>query len=126
MRNGWYRRARRGALGVLVCLLVSGCSLIQSRPPIEEVISQVAVLPFTRGGPMDGDRAAGGESVPTAASTAVTAQVYDVLASAPVWRFVPDLTVAQALTTLDTGAPLPAQARALARRSTPQRFSAVQ
>jgi len=64
---------------------------------------------------MDGDHSAGGEAVPAAASTALTAQVYDVMASAPVWRFVPDLTVAQALTTLDTGAPLPAQAQALGK-----------
>ena len=105
----------RRALGVLFCLLVSGCSLLQSKPPIEEVITQVAVLPFARGGPADGNQATVAEAVPTAASTVLTAQVYDVLASAPLWRFVPDLTVAQALTRLDTGDPLPAQARALGK-----------
>jgi TolB-like protein len=90
-------------------LLVSGCSLVQSKPPVEEVITQVAVLPFARGGPAEG------EPVPAAASTVLTAQVYGVLASAPVWRFVPDLTVAQALTTLDTSAPLAARAAALGK-----------
>ena len=114
MRSAPHRHARHRALGVLVCLLVSGCSLIHPTSPIEEVITQVAVLPFVRGGPTAGDPAAG-EPVPAAASTVLTAQVYDVLANAPVWRFVPDLTVAQALTTLDTGAPLPEQARALGK-----------
>jgi len=115
MRSARHRITRRRALGVLVCLLVSGCSLFHPKPPIEEVIAQVAVLPFTRGGPVDGAQATGSEALPAAASTVLTAQVYDVMAGAPVWRFVPDLTVAQALTQLDTGAPVPAQAAALGK-----------
>jgi hypothetical protein len=111
MRSAPHRRA----LGVLFCLLASGCSLLQSKPPIEEVISQVAVLPFARSGPADTARAAAGEEVPAAASKVLTAQVYDILASAPVWRFVPDLAVTPTVATLDTSAPLQTQARALGK-----------
>jgi hypothetical protein len=115
MRSPARHITRRRALGVLACVLMSGCSLFRPKPPIDEVVSQVAVLPFTRGGPVDGGQATGLDAVPAAASRVVTAQVYDVLAGAPVWRFVPDLTVAQALTTLDTRAPVATQAAALGK-----------
>ncbi len=97
-----------------VFLLLAGCSLWHHRPKSPEPIHLLAVLPIERSEvtsatPQDEPRLAPG------AENVVTAQIYSVLASSSQWRFVPDLTVAQALRKLGTTGDLETRARALGK-----------
>jgi hypothetical protein len=94
---------------------LAGCSLLQSSPKITEHIDLFAVLPIERVEPSEappGDRP--GRLAP-GAQNVVTAQIYDVLSSSPEWRFVPDLTVEQALTRISPHQDLESRALALGK-----------
>ena len=98
----------------VLLLLLAGCSLWHHRPKSPEPIHLLAVMPIERSKvtsatPQDEPRLAPG------AENVVTAQIYSVLASSSEWRFVPDLTVAQALRTLDTSGDLKTRAQALGK-----------
>jgi hypothetical protein len=54
--------------------------------------------------------AGGAHGVAPGAERVVTAEIYDVLSSSPEWRFVPDLTVSQALNKADVSGDLPLRA----------------
>jgi hypothetical protein len=82
---------------VLAAALLAGCGAKQqadpSHPPV--TMQMLAVLPLEA--VRAGDAA--GSPPPTESGLAVTAQVYRVLAEQTEFRFVPDLTVADALET---------------------------
>jgi hypothetical protein len=107
----------RHALAVVSALValsaVSTCSLFQPAPIITEKIDLLAVMPIER---QDIPSATPKKEVPRLAPGAegvVTAQIYHVLASGPRWRFVPDLTVSQALGKIPPGGDLQSRARKL-------------
>lgn len=85
------------ACGALV--VASGCTSIHipglsSAPPVAEGIEMIAVMPVEPSSPPAG--AADGE-VEGDAEKVVTAAIYGVLSSSYEWRFVPDLTVTDAM-----------------------------
>ena len=109
-------RWRVRALGV-VLVAVAGCGLFGERPKLDEPVGLIAVLPIERE-----ERTSTLKPVdqPTSvlapdAEEVITAQVYDVLSSSPKWRFVPDLTVSQALEKIPKNAPLTQRAMALGK-----------
>ncbi len=95
-------------------VLLTGCSLLQRHPPLEEPVGLIVVLPIERaessGTPLAGER----ERLAPHAEQVVTAQIYGVLSSSSQWRFVPDLSVAQALGQIPPG-DLATRARALGK-----------
>ncbi|HVN85757.1 MAG TPA: hypothetical protein VMW17_13020 [Candidatus Binatia bacterium] len=103
-------------VGATSILASTGCRLLPQRdekplPPIH----LIAVLPLDRGerphlAGADADR----QPLPLDAEKVVTAQVYSVLAETPRWRFVPDLTVEQALRSIAGSDSNEERARALA------------
>jgi len=96
-------RRRRGLALVVAAALIAGCGAKQpadsTHPPV--TIQMLAVLPF------DAVRAsdAPGPLPPPEAGLAVTAQIYRVLPEQTEFRFVPDLTVADALETPELRSP---------------------
>jgi hypothetical protein len=58
----------------------------------------------------------GAQGTASNAARVVTAQIYDVLSSSPEWRFVPDLTVSQALSKADVSGDLAERARWLGQQ----------
>ncbi|GIW45272.1 MAG: hypothetical protein KatS3mg077_2554 [Candidatus Binatia bacterium] len=95
------------ALGVtLSTLAFAACGLWRSGPKLEEPVELIAVLPLDRALDADATKLAPG------AEDRVTAQLYAVLAEFPRFRFVPDLTVQEALRKIDPK--LDAKERALA------------
>ncbi|HUI27754.1 MAG TPA: hypothetical protein VL403_16850 [Candidatus Kryptonia bacterium] len=95
-------RSRNVLFAVWIAVTFVACSLLR-RHDAETLpeVKLVAVLPLERDETPRQGALAGGESErpPLAADAekVVTAQVYAVLAESPRWRFVPDLTVEQAL-----------------------------
>jgi hypothetical protein len=103
-------------MSVALCVvLAAGCSVLRGGAPIEERIDLFAVLPIENEEPASATPTDGRPPLPPEAGQAVTAAVYSVLSSSPRWRFVPDLTVAQAVAELDTDGSLLARALALGR-----------
>jgi hypothetical protein len=144
----WREVARPIGLALIV-VAMSGCSLLQTRPKLDEPVGLIAVMPIERdesaSQPVAGEErlvVAGAEHVVTSpdakptghdesagkpvggeiqglapgAERVVTAQVYGVLSSSPEWRFVPDLTVTQALAKADVSGELSLRARWLGRQ----------
>ena len=107
---------RRAAWARLVALVVlGGCSLLQRTPPIDERINLIAVMPIEREEPVDAPTNAEHPRLKPGAQKVVTAQIYSVLASSSKWRFVPDLTVTQALPKIDSKGGLQSRARDLGK-----------
>jgi hypothetical protein len=100
----------------LILFALSGCSLLGHTPQIAEPIKLIAVMPIERaetaGAALPGEK----PRVEPGAERVITAQIYAVLSESPRWRFVPDLTVAQALGKMsaDTG-DLATRARAMGK-----------
>ncbi|HXQ22288.1 MAG TPA: hypothetical protein VN812_11490 [Candidatus Acidoferrales bacterium] len=97
----------------LVTLLLAGCSLLHHPPTLPEPVNLIAVMPIER--EENATPAESGERIAPEAERVMTAQVYDVLSSSPRWRFVPDLTVRQALNGLKSDGDLASRARALGK-----------
>ena len=102
-------------LGALVVLGFAGCSLLQRGQTIDERINLIAVMPIEREEPPSATAAQGPPRLKAGAEHVVTAEIYAVLASSSMWRFVPDLTVTQALSKIDSQGPLVSRARALGK-----------
>src|SRR5689334_20172226 len=113
------RRASSGA--VLLLLLASGgCSYLMRGEALQEPVNLLAVLPLVRLQTSAAPTAAGDDEAPRPqlapeADRVVTAQVYSGLAGSPRWRFVPDLTVSDALRKVSRSSPLTEQAQQLGR-----------
>jgi peptidoglycan-synthase activator LpoB len=108
--------AKRAALlGMAGLVALAGCSLLQRNPPIDERINLIAVMPIEREEPVDAPTVEDRPRLKAGAQRVVTAQIYSVLASSPKWRFVPDLTVMQALPKIDSKGGLQSRARDLGR-----------
>jgi len=113
--GGTSRGARRSSLAALCVVLLAGCSLLGRGPAIDERINLIAVMPIEREEPASAVASTGPPRLAPGAERVVTAEVYSVLASSSIWRFVPDLTVTQALVKLDTKGPLQTRAQALGK-----------
>jgi len=113
--GGTSRVARRSSLAALCVVLLAGCSLLGRGPAIDERINLIAVMPIEREEPASAVASTGPPRLAPGAERVVTAEVYSVLASSSIWRFVPDLTVTQALVKLDTKGPLQTRAQALGK-----------
>ncbi len=97
-------------------LACQGCSLLHGTGPIiEEKISLLAVMPIERGEFVSATPLPETPTLASGAERVVTAQIYEVLSSSPRWRFVPDLTVSEALGRLPPGGDLASRARALGK-----------
>jgi len=110
MRRTLPLTAARASLTAAALLFLSACSSmsipwVSSTDTIEEPIDLVAIMPIEAGKSPDGE--AGGE-IEREAETVVTAAVYGALSSSYAWRFVPDLTVEDAMQGIS---PLDADAR---------------
>ncbi len=101
----------RWLAGAIVACAISSCGWLYRVPPLEEPVETLAVLPLER----DPAPAGKEESVPPGAERIVTAQIYGVLAESPHWRFVPDVTVEQALARIPPGLHDKERARELGR-----------
>jgi hypothetical protein len=78
-------------------MVLAGCSLVSPSPKITEHVGLIAVMPIERDEPSSATPQEGGPRLEPGAERVVTAQIYGVLSSSSQWRFVPDLTVSQAL-----------------------------
>ncbi len=112
-----YRTRRVGAASQLVALALSlnGCSFLQHAPTIEEKIDLIAVMPIERAEPVSATPLPERPTLASGAERVVTAEVYGVLSNSTRWRFVPDLTVSEALGHLPKGGDLESRARALGK-----------
>jgi hypothetical protein len=121
-----YPNRRTGAASPLshfaLCLLPfalafvpSGCSLLHRGPAIEEKIGLIAVMPIERAEPVSATALPETPTLAPGAERVVTAEIYGVLSSSPRWRFVPDLTVSEALSHHPLGGDLESRARALGK-----------
>jgi len=106
---------RAAQLGMVALVTLAGCSLLQRNPPIDEHINLIAVMPIEREEPVDAPTADSRSRLKAGAQRVVTAQVYSVLASSSKWRFVPDLTVMQALPKIASTGGLQTRARDLGK-----------
>jgi hypothetical protein len=106
---------RTWPLGMLGLALLAGCSLLHRGPSIDERIKLIAVMPIERDEFAHTDTTQAPPRLKAGAERVVTAEVYSVLAASSEWRFVPDLTVGQALPKLDRTAPLVSRARELGK-----------
>ena len=102
-------------ISVLGLVVLAGCSLLHRTPTIEERINLIAVMPIEREEPASAAPASEPPRLKAGAEHVVTAEVYRVLASSSKWRFVPDLTVTQALPKIDAKGPLQSRARDLGK-----------
>jgi hypothetical protein len=109
------RAARRASFAALGVVLVAGCSLLGRGPAIDERINLIAVMPIEREEPASAVAPTGPPRLQAGAERIVTAEIYSVLANSSMWRFVPDLTVTQALAKIDATGPLQARAQALGK-----------
>jgi hypothetical protein len=107
--------ARRAPLAALCVVMLAGCSLLGRGPTIEEHIDLIAVMPIEREEPASAVASTGPPRLEAGAERVVTAEIYSVLASSSIWRFVPDLTVTQALQKIDPKGPLQSRARDLGK-----------
>ncbi len=89
--------------------MFGGCAWLRSVPLLEEPVELIAVLPLERVDSADAGR------LPPGAEETVTAQLYGVLTESPRFRFVPDLTVAEALRKVSRNLELQQRALALGR-----------
>jgi hypothetical protein len=96
-------------------LSAGGCSLLRSTPRIDERVGLIAVMPIERATPERAGSAEDGPALEPGAERVVTAQIYRVLSSSSQWRFVPDLTVAQAMSKIGSTGDQAARARALGK-----------
>ena len=112
------RQRHRGSAAYARILLfgfaaLAGCSWLHPSPAIDEHVNLIAVMPTER------EEAGGAPSADTrprikvGAERVVTAEIYSVLANSTKWRFVPDLTVVQALPKIGTQGSLQSRAREL-------------
>ncbi len=98
MRLPCLRLSRFAAVLLATLLVLSGCGYFSRREPLAEPVGLLAVLPVLavetslKGEEGPPRLAAGAENV-------VTAQIYGTLVESPRWRFVPDITVSDALRT---------------------------
>ena len=106
---------RAALLGTVGLVALAGCSLLQRNPPIDERINLIAVMPIERDEPVDAPTVEDRPRLKPGAQRVVTAQIYSVLASSSQWRFVPDLTVMQALPKIDSKGGLESRARDLGK-----------
>jgi len=97
---------------IATLLSVSACSYFRGAPPLTEKVELIAVMPIERQEPPRDDPGAQAR-LPPGAENVVTAQIYGVLSSSPEWRFVPDLTVSQAMSKVPRTGSLEERARAL-------------
>ncbi len=95
--------------------LLAGCGLVRRGPRIEEHIGLIAVMPIERAEPASATPQEGVPRLAAGAERVVTAEIYRVLSSSSKWRFVPDLTVTQALPKIEATGPLASRARALGK-----------
>jgi hypothetical protein len=98
-------------------LLLSSCSSIQipwitSSPEVDERVDLIAVMPIKRTAAPVEDAPA---QVAPEAENVVTSSIYGALSSTYEWRFVPDLTVADAMRNIGSLDPLDEQALALGK-----------
>jgi hypothetical protein len=109
------RPVTRQMSAVLLVTSLAGCSLIQSSPKLDEPVGLLAVMPIER---KEMGQGVAGESprIAPGATRVVTAEIYEVLASAPTWRYVPDLSVTQALGKADLSGDLTERARWLGKQ----------
>jgi hypothetical protein len=107
-------RGHRALAPTVLLFLTAGCSYFHSAPPLEEKVDLIAVLPIERQEPNPNDPSRQGQLMP-GAERVVTAQIYGVLSSSSEWRFVPDLTVSQALGKVPSQGDLASRARALGK-----------
>jgi ABC-type uncharacterized transport system auxiliary subunit len=97
------RRPSSVALLAAMTLSIGGCGYLMRTEPLTEPVDLIAVLPVVReeapksANPIPEETAERGERLAPDAERVVTAQIYSVLANSPRWRFVPDLTVQDAL-----------------------------
>lgn len=98
-----------------VALGLNGCSFLQHGPTIEEKVGLIAVMPIERAEPSSATPLPEAPSVAPGAERIVTAQIYGVLSSSSAWRFVPDLTVSEALTHIPQSGDLESRALALGK-----------
>jgi hypothetical protein len=102
-------RRLRSALIAIALIGADGCGVIRRIPPPPELaqIQVVAVLPIERDEappqPSAVSVEVGSEPLAPGAERIVTAQIYGVMAESPQWRFVPDLSVEQALRGIASG-----------------------
>jgi hypothetical protein len=107
--------ARRTWFAALCVALLAGCSLLGRGATIDEHINLIAVMPIEREEPASAVPSKEPPRLQAGAEGVVTAEIYSVLASSSIWRFVPDLTVTQALQKIDPKAPLQVRARELGK-----------
>lgn len=93
----------------------NGCSLLHRGPAIEEKVRLIAVMPIERAEPVSATTPPETPTLAPGAERIVTAEIYGVLSSSSRWRFVPDLTVSEALSHLPPGGDLESRARALGK-----------
>jgi hypothetical protein len=117
MYSGHGKSGARSApyLVMIPLVALAGCSLLRHAPTIEEPIGLIAVLPIERAETPSVTAGEEGPRLGSGAERVVTAQIYAVLASASQWRFVPDLTVTQALSQLDRRGSPETQAQTLGK-----------
>jgi len=98
-RNTEHRPGRRAPAVWVLLLAIGGCGWFGDGAKLEEPVGRIAVLPIERAERTSNLPLAQGDPPQLApgAEEVITAQIYDVLSSSPTWRFVPDLTVSQAL-----------------------------
>jgi len=114
-RLSYWLPMRAALVGTVGLVALAGCSLLQRNPPIDERINLIAVMPIEREEPVDASTGEQRPRLKSGAQRVVTAQIYSVLASSSTWRFVPDLTVMQALPKIDSTGGLQSRARALGK-----------
>ena len=102
------RAGVRAWLAAALLAALGGCGWFGGGGKLAEPVGRIAVLPIERDERTSNLPLAQAEAPPLApgAEEVVTAQVYDVLSSSPTWRFVPDMTVSQALEKVSKTAPL--------------------
>jgi hypothetical protein len=98
-----------------LALVLNGCSLLHHGPTIEEKIGLIAVMPIERAEPTSATPPPESPTLAPGAERVVTAEIYAVLSSSSSWRFVPDLTVSDALGHIPPGGDLQSRARALGK-----------
>jgi hypothetical protein len=110
-------RLRSIVLGCGISLVASGCGSIQvpwlsPQPPVAKRSELVAVMPVERSQPPPD---AAGSEVDGDAGPVITAAIYGALSGSYEWRFVPDLTVADAMQSVSPLDPDTQRAQALAK-----------
>lgn len=111
----WRPLTQQITLALMVAAL-TGCSWLRPRAKLDEPVGLIAVMPIERDEPASQPVSGEERGVAPGAEHVVTAQIYDVLSSAPQWRFVPDLAMLQALSKADLSGERALRARWLGRQ----------